>query len=57
MGSIGIEAGNCGGLFAADYPFESMKEAVQFMDNAPISDNEREKIYHLNTEKLLTLSH
>ena len=44
-------------LFAADYPFESMKEAVQFMDNAPISDSEREKIYHLNTEKLLALSH
>jgi predicted TIM-barrel fold metal-dependent hydrolase len=44
-------------LFAADYPFESMKEAVQFMDNVPISDSEREKIYHLNTEKLLALSH
>jgi predicted TIM-barrel fold metal-dependent hydrolase len=33
-----------------------MKEAVQFMDNAPISDSEREKIYHLNAEKLLALS-
>ena len=43
-------------LFAADYPFESMKEAVQFMDNVPISDIEREKIYHLNAEKLLALS-
>ncbi len=40
-------------LFATDYPFESMKEAVQFMDDAPISDTEREKIYHLNTERLL----
>ena len=44
-------------LFAADYPFESMTEAVQFMDNAPISESEREKIYHLNTEKLLALPH
>jgi predicted TIM-barrel fold metal-dependent hydrolase len=34
-----------------------MKEAVQFMDNVPISDSEREKIYHLNTEKLLARSH
>jgi 2,3-dihydroxybenzoate decarboxylase len=42
-------------LFAADYPFESMKEAVQFMDSVPISDSEREKIYHLNAEKLLAL--
>jgi 2,3-dihydroxybenzoate decarboxylase len=44
-------------FIAADYPFESMKEAVQFMDNAPISDIEREKIYHLNMEKLLALPH
>ncbi len=41
----------------ADYPFESMKEAVQFMDNAPVSDIEREKVYHLNAEKLLALPH
>jgi 2,3-dihydroxybenzoate decarboxylase len=44
-------------LFAADYPFESMKEAVQFMDHAPISDSEREKIYYLNAQKLLALPH
>jgi 2,3-dihydroxybenzoate decarboxylase len=44
-------------LFAADYPFESMKEAVQFLDEAPISHSEKEKIYHLNTEKLLALPH
>jgi len=43
-------------LFAADYLFESMEEAVQFTDNVPISDIEREKIYHLNGEKLLALS-
>ena len=44
-------------LFAADYLFESTKEVVQFMDNARISDIGRQKIYHLNMEKLLALSH
>jgi len=42
-------------LFAVDYPFESNKEAVQFMEAAPISDRDKEKIYHLNAEKLLGL--
>ncbi len=42
-------------LFAVDYPFESNKEAVVFMDAVPIPDNDKEKIYHLNTEKLFSL--
>jgi predicted TIM-barrel fold metal-dependent hydrolase len=42
-------------LFAADYPFESSDEAVQFMETASISDSDKEKIFHLNTEKLLGL--
>lgn len=42
-------------LFAVDYPSESAVEAVQFMDTAPICASDKEKIYHLNTEKLLRL--
>lgn len=42
-------------LFAVDYPFESNEDAVQFMDSASLSEGDREKIYHLNAEKLLTL--
>ncbi len=42
-------------LFAVDYPYESNKEAVQFMDTALICDSDKEKIYHLNAEKLLAL--
>ncbi len=42
-------------LFAVNYPFESNKKAVKFMDSASISDRDREKIYHLNAEKLLDL--
>jgi len=43
-------------LFAVDYPWESNKEAVQFMETAPICDSDKEKIYHLNVEKLLCKS-
>ncbi|MDP2917119.1 MAG: amidohydrolase family protein [Dehalococcoidia bacterium] len=42
-------------LFAVDHPMESMGKAVQFMEAAPICDSEKEKIYHLNAEKLLAL--
>ena len=42
-------------LFAVDHPFQSNKRAVQFMDSAPICDDDKEKIYHLNSEKLFSL--
>lgn len=42
-------------LFAADYPYESSKDAVQFIESAAISDGDKAKICHLNAEKLLSL--
>ena len=42
-------------LFAVDYPPESSKEAVEFLDAASICDTDKEKIYHINAEKLLSL--
>ncbi|MFH1031559.1 MAG: amidohydrolase family protein [Chloroflexota bacterium] len=42
-------------LFAVDYPFEENKETVDFMEQAPISEGDKEKIYHLNAEKLFKL--
>ena len=42
-------------LFAVDHPFESNAEGVQFIKTAPISDSDKEKICHLNAEKLLKL--
>jgi 5-carboxyvanillate decarboxylase len=42
-------------LFAVDHPFESSAEAVQFMDEVPLSKSDKEKIYHRNAEKLLKL--
>ena len=42
-------------LFAADYPPESALEAARFIDSMPMSDSDREKICHLNAERLLRL--
>jgi 2,3-dihydroxybenzoate decarboxylase len=40
-------------LFAVDYPFESSAEAVRFLQSAPLSVHDREKIAHRNAERLL----
>ena len=42
-------------LFGTDYPFESMGTATEFLRSAPISQADREKIGHLNAERLLHL--
>ncbi|OGO17795.1 MAG: hypothetical protein A2Z15_05090 [Chloroflexi bacterium RBG_16_50_11] len=42
-------------LFAVDFPYESNETAVQFIKDAPINDSEKEKIFHLNAEKVLGL--
>lgn len=42
-------------LFATDYPRESIKDTGQFIQSMPISDSDKEKICHLNAEKLLGL--
>ncbi len=42
-------------LFAVDYPYEVGASSVKAMDEMPISEIDKEKIYHLNTEKLFKL--
>ncbi len=42
-------------IFAVDYPFASMKDGVQQIESAGISDAYKEKIYHLNAERWLKL--
>lgn len=42
-------------FFAVDYPYEPNEVAVQFMNSVPICDGDKEKIYHLNAEKLFSL--
>jgi 5-carboxyvanillate decarboxylase len=42
-------------MFAVDYPMERSQTAVELIENAPICDLDKEKIFHLNAEKLLKL--
>lgn len=42
-------------MFSVDYPFASAAEGVAFLRSAPISEADREKIAHLNAERLLRL--
>jgi 2,3-dihydroxybenzoate decarboxylase len=42
-------------LFAADYPFAGIKEAVEDVERTPLSESDKEKIYHRNAERLLRL--
>jgi predicted TIM-barrel fold metal-dependent hydrolase len=42
-------------LFTTDYPYGDMKAARQYFDQMPINVNEKEKIAHLNAERLLGL--
>ena len=39
-------------LFGVDFPTESNKEAIEVIESAPVSEGDREKIFHLNAEKL-----
>lgn len=41
--------------FAVDYPYEKTEEAVRFIREAPISDLDKEKIFHGNAERLLKI--
>ncbi len=42
-------------LFSVDHPFADSMEATAFLRNAPVSPSDREKIAHLNAERLLKL--
>ena len=42
-------------LFSADYPYSSMAQAREFLENLPVSAEDRERIAHGNAERLLKL--
>jgi len=42
-------------LFAADWPFENSAEAVAGMEAAPLSDEDKRKIFHTNAERVFKL--
>ncbi len=42
-------------LFATDYPFRALEEAVHLVEACDLSQEEKEKIYHKNARRLLGL--
>jgi 5-carboxyvanillate decarboxylase len=42
-------------LFAADYPFETVRESVEAVDNLAIADRDKEKLYSLNAKRVFKL--
>lgn len=43
-------------IFSVDYPFSTNEQGRAFLDQAPLSPAEKEKISHLNAERLLGLA-
>lgn len=43
-------------LWAIDYPYQPMRPAVEFMDAAPVSEEDRHKIYHGNAERIFKIA-
>ncbi len=42
-------------MWAVDYPYQETVEATQWLNDAPISDTDKEKIFHLNAERVFKL--
>ncbi|HUH96683.1 MAG TPA: amidohydrolase family protein [Anaerolineales bacterium] len=42
-------------MFSVDYPYASMAQGRDFLDNLPISPSDRERIAHANAERLLRI--
>jgi predicted TIM-barrel fold metal-dependent hydrolase len=42
-------------MFSADYPYASMSRARTFLDQLPVSSSDRERIAHVNAERLFRI--
>ena len=40
-------------IFASDYPYECLSEMMKYMDTLELTEEEKEKVFHLNAEKYL----
>jgi 5-carboxyvanillate decarboxylase len=43
-------------LWAIDYPYQPMKPAVDFMDAASVTNEQRHKLYHQNAERIFHIA-
>lgn len=42
-------------MWAIDYPYQAAPGAVDFMNNAPVSDAERAALFHINAERIFKI--
>jgi 5-carboxyvanillate decarboxylase len=42
-------------MWAVDYPYQETVEATQWLDDAPISDDDKAKIFHRNAERIFKI--
>lgn len=42
-------------MFSVDYPYEDSHVAADFMDNAPLSQSQKQKIAYDNAKRLLKI--
>jgi predicted TIM-barrel fold metal-dependent hydrolase len=42
-------------LFAVDYPFERSTEGTKWMAAAPLTESDKEKVLHLNAERVFKI--
>jgi 2,3-dihydroxybenzoate decarboxylase len=42
-------------IFAADYPFEVVRDSVAAMDAMPLAEQDKKKIYQTNAERVFAL--
>ena len=40
-------------IFASDYPYECLSAMMKYMDSLELTDEEKEKVFHLNAEKYI----
>ena len=40
-------------IFGSDYPYESLSDMMKFMDSLELTEEEKEKVFHLNAEKYI----
>jgi 5-carboxyvanillate decarboxylase len=43
-------------MWAIDYPYQPSAPAVAFMDSAPLSDEDKAKVYHRNAERIFHIA-
>ena len=42
-------------MWAIDYPFQPTRPAVAFLHSLPLSDGDRERLAHVNAERIFGL--